>query len=106
MRTVFLYYKSSIIYNKVWQLFDDEGNRVENYAELYAAICEIYGQEEVDSHIEMHMWSIIYDKVWHLFDCEGNPVEDYDEIYFELCLKYGESTIDDFISNIVNGCCW
>ena len=80
--------------------------QVSNYGELYASVCKDYDQEEVDSHIEMHMWSIIYDKVWQLFDCEGNPVEDYDEIYFELCLKYGESTIDDFISNIENGCCW
>lgn len=41
----------SIIYDKVWQLFDCEGNPVEDYDEIYFELCLKYGESTIDDFI-------------------------------------------------------
>ncbi len=78
-------------------LYDESGDPVVNYSELYAELCEVYGKDDVDEELKFVKRRILDIKVVSLFDEQYHRVEDYDEQYFELCLIYGQEETDDAI---------
>lgn len=80
-------------------LYDQNGDPVENYSELYAELCEVYGKDNVDEELKFVKYRVLRIKVMSLFDEQYRPVENYDELYFELCLIYGQEETDDAIDS-------
>ncbi|GEM_PF-2019466 len=78
-------------------LYDQNGDKVANYDELYAELCNVYGKNDVDDELYYIKLNILYFKIKALFDEEYHPVENYDELYSELCNEYGKDTVDEEI---------
>lgn len=92
---------SSTLYTGIVE--DGQNQRVENFDELYAALCEKYGTEMIDSVIEeleniWHENDVMLKVVETLFTEDGTPVENYDEVYAGLALEYGQELVDEAIA--------
>ena len=83
------------------ELYDENGNRVSNFDEAYASLCELYTKEAVDAAISEIEYDIAYFAVTNtLYNECGEKVENFDMIYAALCEQYGAELIDSIISEI------
>lgn len=83
------------------ELYDENGNRVSNFDEAYASLCELYTKEAVDAAIAEIEYDIAYFAVTNtLYNECGEKVENFDMIYAALCEQYGAELIDSIISEI------
>lgn len=95
-----------------YTLYDENGDRLEDFDALYVALCEKYGEEAVRWGVD-YLWiggeeltseefELVREVFYTLYDEDGQPLENADELYEEMKEKYGAEKVEAALNYLVN----